>query len=846
MMSGVLDKLRVLDLSWGIAGPMATMLMVDHGADVIKIEPPGGDPFRSQSGYLAWNRGKRSAILNLKDGGDRETLLRLAGAADILIESYAPGVTKRLGIDFETLHSLNPRLIYCSITAYGRDSKHSGRPGFDALVAARTGLQWEQRGWPQGALMRMAGREDPFADVDIPADWVQGPDRSGPMFSASHWPSLGAFYAASTAVAAALRAREVTGRGQWVETSLLQGALAGASAVWQRVENPDAPLFNSWVLGSRSPKGHFECADGRWIHNWSPNPRFVMTAAEGDTLNSSPDLRAQNDPDRFGMGPEELLVMSHYQPIMAERAKKFPASDWVKAAALADATVQEVRSPEEALNDPLMLADGCVAEIVDPDLGPIRQVGISYRMTKSQGEIRGAAPRPGEHTEAVKAEASAMPMPTPQGVAAGTGRTLRSPLEGIRVLDLGLAIAGPFGTQLLSDLGAEVIKVNAPYDTYWHRNHIAYVANRGKRSIALNLKDPRAKAILIELVKTADIVQHNMRYDAAERLGVDYESLKKVKPDLIYCHTRGHETGPRQAMPGNDQTGACLAGVQWEDGGMSRGGKPMWALTSFGDTGNGYLSAIGMIQALYHRERTGEGQMVDTSIVNAQLLNSSYAIAFPDGSGVDRPKLDGMQTGFNALTRLYETSDGWLCIVVPSDEHWDKLCLALGKAEIRGDDRFATAASRKSNDAALAQFLEVEFRTRNATEWFSLLDQFGVPCEICDPNFSLGLHDDPEMISRQLVTSYNQHYVGKLEQTGLLFNLSETPGTIQGPPLVVGENTEQILRELGYETEEIASLQNDKAVMLWSAETDKGGVPGNPWAEKPAAPLQKEVVAGAK
>src|ERR1700744_361262 len=183
-MPGVLKDLHVLDLSWGIAGPMTTMLLGDHGAKITKIEPPGGDPFRSQTGYRAWNRGKRSAILDLKDAKDRETFLRLAGDADILVESYSPGVTKRLGIDFDTLHALNPRLIYCSITAYGRDSKHADRPGYDALVAARTGLHWEQRGWPQGALWRMAGRDDPFADVDIPRDGIQGPSRPGPVFPA--------------------------------------------------------------------------------------------------------------------------------------------------------------------------------------------------------------------------------------------------------------------------------------------------------------------------------------------------------------------------------------------------------------------------------------------------------------------------------------------------------------------------------------------------------------------------------------------------------------------------------------------------------------------------------------
>jgi len=826
-MAGVLDGIKVLDLSWGISGPMATMLLSDHGAEVTKIEPPGGDPFRNQSGYKAWNRGKRSAVLDLKTPADREIFLKLAKGADVLVESFSPGVTKRLGIDYDTLKAINPGLIYCSITAYGRDSKWADRPGYDALVAARLSMHWEHRGWPQGALTRATGGEDRFGEVEIPPDWLQGANRPGPLFPASHFPSIGAFYAATTGISAALRVRGVTGKGQWVETSLMQGAFCAACGAMQKAENIDAPLFDTWVLNSRAPKGHFEGSDGRWVHNWVPNPRFLITASEGDTLNSNPDLTVQNDPDRFGTGPEEFLVMSHYQPIMAERVKKFPAKDWVKAAEVAGMTMQEIRPPEEALNDPLFLADGIAAEVNDPELGPIRQVGITYKLSKNPARIQGPAPAVGQHTEQVKAEASA----NAASASAPTGKSLKAPLEGIRVLDLGLAVAGPYGTQILSDLGAEVIKVNALYDTYWHRNHIAYVCNRGKRSIALNLKDPRAMKVLHELVRTADIVQHNMRYDAAERLGIDYESLKAIKPDLIYCHTRGHETGPRAPLPGNDQTAGCLSGVQWEDGGMWRGGKPMWSLTSFGDTGNGFLSAIAMIQALYHREKTGEGQMVDTAIVNAQLLAASYAIAYPDGRGVERPKIDGEQYGYHALDRLYDTADGWLCIVAANEDHWKRLCEVVQPSLAR-DPRFATAENRTENDEILIEILTEAFKKRTAADWFAALDSVGFPCEISDPEFSLHMHEDPELIRRRLVTSYPQHYVGQFNQIGLAFDFSDTPAVIQGPPLIVGEQTVAILTELGYKPDEIEELANGKAILAWAPETAAGGVPANPWAEK--------------
>ena len=165
-------------------------------------------------------------------------------------------------------------------------------------------------------------------------------------------------------------------------------------------------MFNSWILGSRSPKGHFECSDGRWIHNWVPNPRFLLTASAGEELNATPDLKARNDPDRFGTGPEELLVMMHYQPLLAEAVHKFPARAWVEAAATAGMTIQEVRPPEEALTDPLFIKDGCVTEIVDPELGPIRQVGVTYRLAANPSPIRRPAARVGEHTASVKAEAA--------------------------------------------------------------------------------------------------------------------------------------------------------------------------------------------------------------------------------------------------------------------------------------------------------------------------------------------------------------------------------------------------------------------------------------------------------
>lgn len=787
-MSGVLDGLKVLDLSWGISGPMTGMLLADHGADVTRIERPQGDPFPDMLGYKVWHRGKKNAVLDFHTIGDLGLFKKLAADADVLIESMTPGKMREFGLDYEQLAKLNPRLIYCSISAFGDDDP---RPAYDAQVAAESGLQWEQRGWPEGALNHISGREDPFAGaVDIDPSHVQGVNREGPLHLASKWPSMGAFFSAITGISAALFARERTGRGQRVTTSLLQGAMACGSGVWQRADEIDAPGFNTWIMGSASPKGHFKCKDGNWIHNWVPNPRFILEASKGDTLNATPDLTVQNDPDRFGIGPEELLVMAHYQPILADAFAKFTSAEWTEAAAIGNVTVQPCRSVEESLTDPLLIADRCVATVDDPELGPINQVGITYRLSGSQGEIKGPTRASGADTDTVKAYAASLPDGTVHKVPAQP--TGKGPLDGIRVLDLGLAIAGPFGCQLLADMGAEVIKMNTLWDSYWHKTHIAAMANRGKRSFAVMLKNPKGMEALKRVIATCDVVQHNMRYPAVERMGLDYASLKEEFPQLIYCHSRGFEEGPRKNLPGNDQTGACLSGVQHEDGALYAGGDthPVWALTSLGDTGNGFLTATGICNALMERERTGKGQFVDTSIINACLLNTSHSVAKPDGSAVDRPRLNPDQTGYGDYYRLYKCADGeWIQVAA------------------------ITPAHRSAFDTLAGMDKVSAFAAKGSAELIADLKKAGVPAAISDAEASRRLFDNAEYKAKNWTVEFQDRYVGKLEQIGLTYGLSDTPGVIGTAPLIVGDNTKAILEEIGYSETEILAMANEAAIL---------------------------------
>lgn len=798
-MSGVLGGLRVLELSSGIAGPLAGMLLCDNGAQTTRIERPEGDPFSGLPGYRVWHRGKRSATLDLRDPEDRARFLALAAEADVLLEDFAPGALERLGIGHPILAALNPRLVICSITAYGSSGRHAHRPGYDALVAARTGLQWEQRGWQGGNVHRLAGAAPPLAGLEIPEGCIEGAPRAGPLFSYSAWPSLGAAFLAAAAISAALLARETTGRGQLVETSLLQGVMAATCMTWQRFENPDADGLWSWVFDGRSPKGFFKCADGRWVQQWVQRPGFVLGASHQDELRVPDNFEAsRHDSDRLGPGPEDLVALFHYQPLMVEAFSRFPSDQWVAEAARASVPLQPVRTAEEALADPDSLAAGYVAVVEDPDLGPIRQVGLAYRMERSPGGIRGPAPRPGQHTAEVRAEADELLRRPATPPAAPSGRSAHAPLDGIRVLDLGTAVAGPWGAQVLSDLGADVIKINSLTDANWYSKHIAFSCNRGKRSLAVNLKDPRGLEVLHRLVDRADVVHHNMRYAAAQRLGVDYESLRAVNPRLVYCHTLGFEPeGARAQSPGNDQTGAALSGVEWEDGGCADGGRPHWSLTSLGDTGNGFLSATAVIQALYHRLRTGEGQMVRTSILSACLLNASRAYLCADGTSPSRDHLDANQTGTSALYRIYPGTDGWLCLAALTVVHWERLCAVFGPA-LADDSRFATVEARAAHDRELTGVLAEIIADRAVQDTFELLDRHGVPVEVSSATYSLEMWDDEEMREKQWIASYRQGHVGQMEQYGLLFDFSDTPARIAGPPLVVGDHSREILAEAGF------------------------------------------------
>ncbi len=370
-MSGALDGITALDLSQTMPGQLVGMTLADNGAQVIKIDPPSRGADRPYPGELVWDRGKKSLTLDLTKRPAQQALHRLVQRADVLIESYAPGVAARLGAGYETLSRLNPRLVYTTITGYGSTGPLANRPGYDALVQARLGIQAEQ----------------PLHSAQ-PAI-----SRSGPIMIGVPVPAIGAFFMAAYATLAALIVREATGQGQHVETSLAQGLIANMTMRYWRTEKGGAAGPNAMVNGKLVPwlPTIFESKDGVWFYTMGTR-RFRKEYS--DWLGLPMDLQAipVNVPEE-----EQYRVYNH----MAGRFKERTWAELDKKFAELDCIVLPVQHASAAFEDPQIRHNGYIVEVDDPEFGRVRQGGVPYTMRKTPPKVRGGRARPGQHTDEV-------------------------------------------------------------------------------------------------------------------------------------------------------------------------------------------------------------------------------------------------------------------------------------------------------------------------------------------------------------------------------------------------------------------------------------------------------------
>jgi formyl-CoA transferase len=381
------------------------------------------------------------------------------------------------------------------------------------------------------------------------------------------------------------------------------------------------------------------------------------------------------------------------------------------------------------------------------------------------------------------------------------------PLDGVVVLDLSSYLAGPYGCTLLADLGASVIKIEPPQGDMLRQfpsslageSRFFLGTNRGKRAIALDLKEPEGLGVLHRMVATADVLVENFRPSVPARLGIDYPRLRAINPRLVYCGLTGYgDRGPLRDKGGFDQVLQCLSGMAVFQGGGPD--KAQVVLGSVLDYSTSALLAYGVAAALYHRERSGAGQYLSLSLLRSALTIQAGRFVWAEGEGRDVPR----DSGAGGLTGIHPTKDGGLYISVHSNHFFEALCALIGRPELARDPRCASMKSRATHAADLVPELRTALAARTAREWEEIFGE-RVPCAAVRPIEDM--FDHPQVIAEDLVATLEHPVVGRYRTMTKPIKFADRPAPLPRPAPLFGQHSDEILAEYGYTAEDIAALR---------------------------------------
>ena len=387
-----------------------------------------------------------------------------------------------------------------------------------------------------------------------------------------------------------------------------------------------------------------------------------------------------------------------------------------------------------------------------------------------------------------------------------------SPLEGITVLDFTSYIAGPFCPVMLADMGADVIKIEAhggdPTRAFPssmpNGSRLFEGVNRNKRGLRLDLKQAAGREVVYRLVRQADVVVENFRPGTAERLQIGYDDLRQRQPKLIYCGISGYgSNGPLSGKPGFDQVLQAMTGIAAAQGRSL--GRPMLVGGSVVDFFAAMLATYGVMLALFVRERTGEGQRVDTSLLAAALSMQAGRYVASEHEPLDNER--DLDTG---ISGLYACREGHLYISAHVQKFWLALCDAVGLPELAADPRYDTMRKRSTHAQELRERLEAVFQTKSADEWAAKLEDAGVPSAAAGAIHSMFAH--PQVLANELVEQVAHPALGTLSLFGLPLKLSATPGSVRCAAPVLGQHSEEILAAAGYDAQEVAALRESRVI----------------------------------
>jgi crotonobetainyl-CoA:carnitine CoA-transferase CaiB-like acyl-CoA transferase len=762
-MPAALEGITVIDVGTGPAAALATMFLSDHGAKVIRVLDRDAPDFR-EGGFVVWDRGKTAVRLDLDQPAGAETLRGLIAGADVLVEDFAPASPRQALVSWPVLKAANPRLIACSITAYGKAGPWKDDPPIEDLVLARTGLLSGLPGF-----------------------------RPAPVHTVHPLPSVGAALLACNGIAAALLAREDTGRGRAIATSLMAGACLYMTKA--DAEKLKRHVFQTNPAGSAPFYSLYECADGRWVQLGCVHEAFITIAAG---LFGLADIikEPQMVGGRAPLTPADDEEMRAH---VAAAVKRRPLDEWARLFEEADVPFAPARLTEEGFDDPQVQHNGMVVTLQDPAVGPVVQMGVPVEMSGTPGRIQGPRQAPVEVASLKAAQGS-----SPLTAASPTGATPLDPppLAGIRVLEITNLIAGPTAGRILADLGADMIKLEPPAGdisrpigrTYF------YALNFNKRSVCIDTSKEDGRKVVQRIAAKVDVLLANLRPKATERMGIG----TAINPRLIETHLTGYGyTGPYSKRPGIDPLAQAYMGMSRAQGGPEN--PPVFpAQLAPTDYTNGAMGAFGTILALYMRKRTGQVQNVYGNLLSAGIVLSSAWFTKYAGRPV-RQLADKDQMGLGPFHRLYRLADGWIYIVAETEAEQRAACTVAGVA---WPDAAALSpqAGHHPNDTSFARALAAAFAGQTVAAALAQLKAAGVPATETPEAHAEIFLEDAHAVASDMVAVRQHPTLGRLRVQWRSVKFSDTAPTIGRVTPLLGEHSIDVLSEAGYGPAEIEAL----------------------------------------
>jgi len=779
-LDGIASGIRVVEVGASASVAYAGMVLADAGAEVILLEPPGGNPLRAEPAFRMWGRGKRSQVTDLATPAGHEQALRLIHGADVALLGLKPASAERLGLAPAELTGAAPQLVVGSVSGFGSQGPFRDIPAYDGVVQARGGRMFE------------------FGNLF---------DGERPAFAAAPVVTHGAAMALLQGVFGALRERERNGgRGQAFETSL-----AHALGVYDLLHwAPGGPMPRRFEDSPFLPYSVARTADGVWLQFAQNGPalfadfmRAVGLEGEGDYGNAM----GQADP------AEKRALRQRIQSQIAQHTW----AEWQERFAdERNLSAEQFWRPGEALHHPQFAAIGDVVEVADPEVGSTRQLGPLFEVPSQPLRPRGPAPA----LDSAAGEAFDARGPSPAGPPAdepGPGL-----LAGVTVLELGMWIALPFAASQLAELGARVIKLEPlAGDPMRSSGPVGFKTVQGKESIAIDLKAPAARDIVHRFVERADVVVHSYRPGVPERLGIDFATLSQINPRLVYLYNGSYGSrGPRSNAPAFHVTGGAVSGAAHLQAGAGCPPGPGAALSAEDmarvsrrlelsneanpDFNSAVAAAAAVTMGLYARERSGEAIAIETRMMlsNAMMMSQAF-IDYPERP--QRPELDPELTGLGPLYRLYPAAEGWVFLAAPQPRDFDRLCTALECEGLARDARFATPEARARHADALAEGLGAAIAKVSADELESQLTAQGIACVRADQGpYRSWIFEQDWAREQGLIVEAADSMVGPYTRYGP--PLSSARPAAPGGVFPAGQDTRALLAEIGFEPQQVEEL----------------------------------------